>query len=78
MIRFYQNLLGQREGLKQPLSKLEALEEARRWLRELPREEAVKMLEGTPAEFLERMPRGERPFAHPNFWAAFVLIGDPG
>jgi hypothetical protein len=22
--------------------------------------------------------RGEQPFAHPHFWAAFILIGDPG
>lgn len=23
------------------------------------------------------VPQGERPFAHPSYWAAFVLIGDP-
>jgi CHAT domain-containing protein len=23
------------------------------------------------------VPQGERPFAHPYYWAAFVLIGDP-
>jgi CHAT domain-containing protein len=23
------------------------------------------------------LPQGERPFAHPFYWAAFVLIGDP-
>jgi CHAT domain-containing protein len=24
-----------------------------------------------------KLPAGERPFAHPFFWAAFVLVGDP-
>ena len=23
------------------------------------------------------LPGGERPFAHPAYWAAFVLVGDP-
>jgi CHAT domain-containing protein len=23
------------------------------------------------------LPAGERPYAHPYYWAAFVLIGDP-
>jgi CHAT domain-containing protein len=25
----------------------------------------------------EKVPAGERPYAHPFFWAAFILIGDP-
>jgi hypothetical protein len=24
-----------------------------------------------------KVPEGERPYAHPYYWAAFVLIGDP-
>jgi CHAT domain-containing protein len=24
-----------------------------------------------------KVPGGERPYAHPFFWASFVLIGDP-
>jgi CHAT domain-containing protein len=24
-----------------------------------------------------KLPEGERPFAHPAYWAAFVLVGDP-
>src|SRR5262249_18589514 len=35
MTRFYQNLLGRRAGLPQPLPKAEALDEAKGWLRNL-------------------------------------------
>jgi CHAT domain-containing protein len=93
MERFYQNVLGRREGLKGALAKAEALAEAKAWLRNLSREEALrraatlskgvergkgrKMLSLLPA--LPPAPAGakeERPYAHPYFWAAFVLIGD--
>src|SRR5262249_25501307 len=40
MLRFYENLLGKRKDLKQSLGRAEALEEAKRWLRELPRRDA--------------------------------------
>jgi CHAT domain-containing protein len=92
MVRFYENLLGKREGLKTRLSKAEALREAKHWLRTLSRTEAQKRLTG----LVDGVPRGERgtigkalparkaepgkddrPFAHPYYWAAFVLIGDP-
>jgi CHAT domain-containing protein/Tfp pilus assembly protein PilF len=92
MVRFYENLLGKREGLKAPLSKAEALREAKAWLRGLSRQEAEKRL----TKLVDGVPRGERgkvrkalpvrkegawkeerPFAHPYYWAAFVLIGDP-
>jgi tetratricopeptide (TPR) repeat protein len=89
MQRFYQNLLGKREGLKGPLPRAEALAEAKAWLRNLPGQEAVKQA----ARLSEGVSRGkgrkvqpllvetagkeegERPFAHPYYWAAFVLIG---
>jgi CHAT domain-containing protein len=45
MERFYQNLLGKRDDLKAPLPKAEALAEAKHWLRELSREEALKRAE---------------------------------
>jgi CHAT domain-containing protein len=92
MVRFYENLLGQREGLKGPLPRAQALAEARSWLRGLGRAEALRRLAGltggvvrgeeveVPAEGprrVLRLPAEEQPFAHPFFWAAFVLIGDP-
>jgi CHAT domain-containing protein len=92
MRRFYENVLGKREGLKKALPRAEALAEAKRWLRRLSRKEA----EGQLAALLDGVPRGERgtfkkglpprkaeekgperPFAAPYYWAAFVLIGDP-
>jgi tetratricopeptide (TPR) repeat protein len=91
MDRFYANLLGQRDGLKGPLGKAEALDEAKKWLRALPRKEAVKLAavltggvergKGRPAlpkapAVPETATEDEPPYAHPYYWAAFVLIGD--
>jgi hypothetical protein len=93
MARFYQNLLGQRPGRSQPLPKAEALDEAKRWLRGLTEGEAGPALAALPrgevgplakagaappreAAAVEA-PAGPRPFAHPYYWAAFILIGDP-
>jgi CHAT domain-containing protein len=80
MLRFYQNLLGKGPGKRPPMNKAEALREAKEWLRNLSAKE-VKVA-------VERLPRGKsdkpvplrkeaKPFAHPYYWAAFVLIGDP-
>jgi CHAT domain-containing protein len=94
MARFYQNLLGQREGLEKPLPKAEALHEAKVWLRGLSRADVEKLAgelaKGevrateepktplSPREvFKPAVPVGETPFAHPRYWAAFILIGDP-
>jgi CHAT domain-containing protein len=84
MVRFYQNLLGQREGLTQPLGKAAALAEAKRWLRSLTYEQAERL-----GKELGSIYRGEvvpataavteaQPYAHPYYWAGFILIGDPG
>ncbi len=43
MDRFYQNLLGQREGLTEPMTKAAALREAKNWLRNLTAEEVLKL-----------------------------------
>src|SRR5262249_38466716 len=44
MLRFYENILGKRKGLKKPMGRADALHEARKWLRELPRKEAEGLL----------------------------------
>src|SRR5262249_5109824 len=41
MTRFYQNWLGKREGLGRPMSRAEALREAKEWLRGLTPDQAV-------------------------------------
>jgi tetratricopeptide (TPR) repeat protein len=94
MQRFYANLLGKRDGLKGPLPKAAALREAKEWLRNLTRAEALRVAaqvsqglergKGRPKlELLPPVPevtpaaKEDRPYAHPYYWAAFVLIGDP-
>jgi hypothetical protein len=90
MTRFYQNLLGQRQGLKAPLGKAEALREAKEWLRSLPRPQAealaAQLSKGElrvgvsplkPAAPAAGADKGDRPYAHPYYWSAFVLLGDP-
>jgi tetratricopeptide (TPR) repeat protein len=94
MSRFYQNLLGKRPGLSKPMPKAEALDEAKRWLRNLTQDEVKSELaaldrgtvrpladasggaEAKPAP--SPKPADSRPFAHPFYWAGFILIGDPG
>jgi CHAT domain-containing protein len=94
MTRFYQNLLGKRSGLSQPLPKAAALDEAKRWLRNLTADEAGAELaaldRGTVRPLVDEVegpaphaassssqPAGVRPYAHPYYWASFLLIGDP-
>ncbi len=90
MSRFYENLLGKREGLTKPMGKAAALDEAKRWLRGLSQEEALKLSAaisggvdrgkrdaGVKVNVLPKVKKDEKPFAHPKYWAAFVLIGDP-
>ncbi len=85
MTRFYQNLLGKREGLTKPLPKAEALSEAKRWLRSLTPEQVERLQAQLPARRRgseeNRPPEapvdGPHPVAHPYYWSAFILIGDP-
>jgi CHAT domain-containing protein len=89
MQRFYANLLGRHSGLSEPIPKAEALDQAKRWLRGLTVDEvgqelaaldrgAVRPLAAASGNGL-RPPAasGSRPYAHPYYWAAFVLTGDP-
>jgi CHAT domain-containing protein len=96
MIRFYQNLLGKREGLDRPMPKAAALAEAKRWLRDLSMDEALKLTAAASngvgggdrgkdqlvtivpdSDSSESVARDSKPFAHPRYWSAFILIGDP-
>jgi CHAT domain-containing protein len=93
MDRFYRNLLGKREDGARPMGKAKALAEAKVWLRTLTRDEALarlgKIAEGVvrgerPArDQMQPVPKPDSgaqetlPYAHPRYWAAFVLIGDP-
>jgi tetratricopeptide (TPR) repeat protein len=92
MSRLYQNLLGKRDGLSAPLPRAEALAEAKSWLRQLSREQALKEADQLDSERVRGKDRPklptlpstasagsveDRPYAHPFYWAAFVLFGDP-
>jgi CHAT domain-containing protein/tetratricopeptide (TPR) repeat protein len=93
MTRFYQNLLGKRSDLSKPMPKAEALQEAKRWLRNLTVEQVEGELaglergevrplareKGTPArnEAPARKASSVKAYDHPYYWAAFVLVGDP-
>jgi len=93
MTRFYQNLLGKRPGLSKPLPKAVALLEAEDWLRNLTPDEVGSELAALDRGGVRRLtdlsgPGGRkaapssklaasRPYAHPYYWAAFILIGDP-
>jgi CHAT domain-containing protein len=95
MARFYANLLGRRPELKKPMPKSDALNEAKNWLRNLGRADALAMTAElsasvergkgangrVPPTFSAATPAGsdnDRPYSHPNYWAAFILVGDPG
>ena len=69
MTRFYQNLLGKRDDLKQPMPKARALAEAKEWLRELSAEEATK-LTAAAANGVDRPNRGKVDLLKPIIPAA--------
>ena len=91
MDRFYRNRLGTRENKAAPMGKAAALSEAKNWLRNLTLEEAITSLgtltqgvvrgEITGVKIFGENPKTTvkdgKPFAHPRYWAAFILIGDP-
>jgi CHAT domain-containing protein len=93
MDRFNRNLLGKRPDSARPMPKAEALREAKQWLRTVPAGEALERLgaltqgvvrgEWPAREEMQAVPKPKdagpdyRPYAHPRYWAAFILIGDP-
>jgi CHAT domain-containing protein len=93
MTRFYQNVLGKRSDLSKAMPKAEALQEAKRWLRNLTAEQIEGELadlergemrplareKGAPArkEAPAQKASSIKPYYHPYYWAAFVLVGDP-
>jgi hypothetical protein len=84
MDRVYGNLLSSK------MRKAEALAEAKKWWRELSADESATQLAGLAngvsrgkgADLLKLvLPAAEggsdhKPFAHPRYWASFVMIGD--
>jgi hypothetical protein len=93
MDRFYRNLLGRRADGAKPMGKAAALHEAKQWLRSLTAKEALARLgtltqgvvRGERPARVEMRPVPQpkdaaqdfKPYAHPRYWAAFILIGDP-
>jgi CHAT domain-containing protein len=93
MDRFYRNLLGKREDGAKRLGKAAALREAKEWLRNVPSSEVLQRLgvltEGVvrgkrPArQEMRDVPKPKdavgdhKPYAHPRYWSAFILLGNP-
>ena len=42
----------------------------------IPRAEALREAKCWVRDW--RAPDGSRPYAHPSYWAGFILLGDPG
>jgi CHAT domain-containing protein/tetratricopeptide (TPR) repeat protein len=77
MRRFYTTLQNQPEG-----TLTQALHDAQIWLRELTAAEVRELQEPADGGWLTNssiqmptLPDEVRPFAHPRYWAAFILVG---
>jgi CHAT domain-containing protein len=96
MRRFYENLLGRFEEPRRvsgqlcepgsPLPKVDALREAKAWLRSLTWDDVGELVAelgggGTRGPALEDVAvvagDSDYPYEHPHYWAAFVLMGNP-
>jgi len=75
MERFYQSLVGVRDGAKQPPMPLAAaLREAQIWLRDVTAGELGKRTDHV-GEFFAELPKDKVPFDNPYHWAAFTFSG---
>jgi CHAT domain-containing protein len=93
MDRFYRNLLGKRDNSIPPMPKAIALAEAKHWLRNLTAAEAAERVDLLTRGVSRGSKKGrevigavpvvtaatdsKKIFAHPRYWAAFILIGSP-
>jgi CHAT domain-containing protein len=95
MRRFYENLLGRFDEPRQvahetyppgtPLPKVDALREAKIWLRALTWDDVGDLVAelggGTRGPALEDVAvvagDSDYPYEHPHYWAAFILMGNP-
>jgi CHAT domain-containing protein/tetratricopeptide (TPR) repeat protein len=83
--RFYQNLAKPQADGSATMSKLAALSEAKSWLRGLTNQQVEQELQEWPAENRGTLRKRDevpqqadyQPYAHPKYWAAFILVGDP-
>ena len=84
--RFYQNLFSSKKA-GQTHSKATALHEAKSWLRNLTKDQLSKFLNEFPNHQIgsvrnknlvsrSKKSLSAKPFAHPMYWAGFVLIGE--
>ena len=86
MARFYENLLGAHDdsrevagvdhGQGQPMTKAQALVEAKRWIRNADRR-AIRAARERGGDTNEPTAATLRPYDDPYYWAGFVLIGAP-
>ena len=91
MHRFYRNLFGKKTDGVRRMGKAAALHEAQEWLRNLTLKEAMEQFSEltkgavrgpvkaseviTPVPKTGSDEKNFKPYAHPKYWAAFILIG---
>jgi tetratricopeptide (TPR) repeat protein len=95
MKRFYENLLGRFKEPRRvsgqtyqpgsPMPKVDALREARAWLRELTWDDVADLVAElggrtrgpAPEDLAVVAGDSDYPYEHPHYWAAFILMGNP-
>jgi CHAT domain-containing protein/Tfp pilus assembly protein PilF len=85
MTRFYENLIGIPDSGVKPMTKADALAEAKKWLCTLGPQDVAQLTKGlkergTRGRIVQRSAsdnKAPRSFAHPYYWSGFILTGDP-